>query len=117
MLKPTKTTGVLLALIALLGTSCIGEKIKNSTPEAPKPLSQAELTAKKIEQGSLRLDISKTEDIVTFMDRSPDKIERELDGKNRLLTYQFDDKSKLIFAMKPVGTGQGLVLNYYMVRE
>ena len=59
----------------------------------------------------LKLDRSGLEDVVNYMGRSADSMQRGL-GDKRELVYEFHDGSKLIFVMKPNPAG-GLLLDFF----
>lgn len=77
----------------------------------PKPPSEAQKKCNTVEQGGIKLEQAKLEDVITFMNRSADKTERSPTDL-RMFSFNFPDGSVLTFAMRAIDTG-GLVLDHY----
>lgn len=72
----------------------------------------ADIKSEKIfETYALTLDKSTVEDIINYMNRSADSMERG-SGDKRNYIFEMRDGSELIFVMEPPKIGSGLVLSY-----
>lgn len=97
-----------LIIVALALSGCL--KSDASPTDAERKVSQME-TAMDAGDLPLYLDRSTPSDVIEYMGRSADKMERG-SGERRLNKYEMEDGSWLIFAFQP-SPGGGLTLEYF----
>ena len=98
---------IFLVLLVLALVACF-----ESTPtQASEKVKQME---KLMDEGKLPVYLNRStpEDLLDYMGRTWDKMERGT-GDLRLYKYRFTDGSSLVFAMKPAGNQTGLVLSHF----